>query len=737
MDYYNVTVVIPAYNPDDKLLKLVLELRDNGFDDIVIINDGSDEECRKYFPNVEKYPFCTVLTHIRNRGKGAALKTGFKFFLEHRNGKDGIITTDADGQHLTKDIITCAERMVNENRVILGSRDFSKSNVPKRSKIGNKITCIVFKLFCGLNITDTQTGLRAIPAKYIEGFMDIKGQRYEFETNMLLELKKCHIPYSEQSIETVYIEGNKTSHFRPVVDSLRIYKLIFAFIASSLISMAVELILFYLCLEFIFDGGYDVFLATAVSRVLSSIVNFAVNKKTVFNSKIKVSRALFRYIVVAIPVAIISMFSVKCLSLLVATDSAILRTLIKIVVDTILFFLNFRIQQNWVFAPSDSDDHDDNHKNGGSGGGSANIKTKKVKSNKPLTAGRVFKRSLSCIGLALAYLVVSVYVLLLVVAKGPSVTMRDALVLSAMQASATKWVPNLFLSQSEIDKIVDGSFVEDKLIIDSDEYLDNSTDLSVDKEELIDGMKFIINKYDNFKAYILLLEDPSRLYVGTSTDDYENAVEGTRMFDMKKKENFIAAINGGEFYDNAGTGTGARPMGLTYSKGKCVWNDGLKRTFIGIDDNNRLVVSESMSKAEADRIGIRDAVSFQNGNTLIKTDDNGVNIYYKNGNTGVSQRTAIGQRADGTFILVVTDGRTATSLGAKHNEVIEIMKEFGAVNAAMLDGGSSALMYYEDYYDKYDMDKSALDQYQRQGIANKYIAFSPPRRIPTYFCVKR
>ena len=120
---------------------------------------------------------------------------------------------------------------------------------------------------------------------------------------------------------------------------------------------------------------------------------------------------------------------------------------------------------------------------------------------------------------------------------------------------------------------------------------------------------------------------------------------------------------------------------------------------------------------------------------LITHDGDDVTMYYADKNTGTAQRTAIGQRADGTVILLVTDGRSASSLGATHNDVIDIMVDYGAVTAGMLDGGSSAMMFYENYYDKYDFDVEQLDQYQKQGLVNKYKAFTTPRKIPTSFLV--
>ena len=176
-------------------------------------------------------------------------------------------------------------------------------------------------------------------------------------------------------------------------------------------------------------------------------------------------------------------------------------------------------------------------------------------------------------------------------------------------------------------------------------------------------------------------------------------------------------------------------MGLTYSFGKCVWNDGLRRTFMGFDKNDRLICRDSVSKAEADKLGIRDAVCFQTGNVLISQNGDDIKLYYGDSNTGTAQRTAIGQRADGTVILLVTDGRSADSIGATRNDVIDIMVKYKAVSAGMLDGGSSAMLYYKDYQTKYGLDKASLDSFQQKGLVNRYKAFVAPRTIPTFFIV--
>ena len=163
-----ITVVIPAYKPDDKMLVTLDELVKAGFTDILVVNDGSGEEFEPIFDAVRNIPECTLLVHEVNRGKGAAMKTAFRYFLDNREDQCCLVTADADGQHLTKDIIATAMEAKEQEKVVLGVRNFSDPNVPSRSKMGNRITCTVFKLFFGMKITDTQTGLRAFPRKYLE-----------------------------------------------------------------------------------------------------------------------------------------------------------------------------------------------------------------------------------------------------------------------------------------------------------------------------------------------------------------------------------------------------------------------------------------------------------------------------------------------------------------------------------------------------------------------------------------
>ena len=369
----------------------------------------------------------------------------------------------------------------------------------------------------------------------------------------------------------------------------------------------------------------------------------------------------------------------------------------------------------------------------------AGYKRRKPKSER-MSGKKIFGRIMIVLASVLVFAILAVYGLCLTIAKGPSETVRNLLVLSAKQASATKWVPSLFLDDETIDEIMAQSAAVKTDVVSIDDYYKNSAENGEptqkdEWEKSKDGMIFKTLKGSTYTAYMLIVKDPSRIFVGTSGDNYSTSQRGKTIFDAAADLGAIAAINGGEFPDSGGVGTGSHPIGLTYSGGECVWNDGTKRTFIGFDENNKLIAAEGMTKAEADGLGIRDSVSFQTGNVLISSDGENVTFYYAEGNNGTAQRTAIGQRSDGAVIMLVTDGRTASSLGATHNDVIDIMVEHGAVTAAMLDGGSSAMMYYENYYEKYDYDYDSLDQYQKRGLVNKYKAFTTPRHMPTFFMV--
>lgn len=358
-DLSSVSVVLPSLDPDEKLTTVIDGLLAYGFTDIILVNDGSKPEKLHYFEDAARlHPEIHLLHHPVNRGKGAALKTAFAWFLENRPDGAGVVTVDGDNQHHPEDTRACAERMLRNNRLVLGVRDFSLPDVPLRSRSGNRITSLVFKLFVGMTISDTQTGLRAIPAKDIPLMGQIKGDRFEYETNMLLALKQHGIGFEEVKIRTVYIEENKSSHFRAVRDSWRIYKLIlahfFKYTMSSVFSSVVDEGLFILMtwlLHSVLAEPWLTAVPVVTARVISSVLNFYANYRLVFHSSVSTGRAFFRYMALAVPQLLAQvLLTYGCYALLgIAPEQTALRAVIYALVMVCLFVASFYIQQRWVF----------------------------------------------------------------------------------------------------------------------------------------------------------------------------------------------------------------------------------------------------------------------------------------------------------------------------------------------------------------------------------------------------
>ena len=219
--------VIPSLNPDARLIKLVLELIDNDFKKILIVDDGSED--KTIFNKLQEKKEVIVLTHDINKGKGVALKTAFTYYKEHLIDKyKGLVCMDSDGQHLVSDTINVGKRMIKENKYTLGTRLFNTKETPLRNKTGNRITSRVFKRFYGVYIKDTQTGLRAIPNRLIDMMINVPGDRFEYEMNVLIDLVHSGEKIIEEDIKTVYLpNSNKKSNFKVFKDSYKIYKLMF------------------------------------------------------------------------------------------------------------------------------------------------------------------------------------------------------------------------------------------------------------------------------------------------------------------------------------------------------------------------------------------------------------------------------------------------------------------------------------------------------------------------------
>lgn len=345
-----IPVIIPSYEPDEKLIALVAQLRDAGFIHLVIVDDGSGAEYASYFAKAQKEYGCILLRHSINMGKGRALKDAFDYCLQNFGTEIGCVTADSDGQHTPESIAACGKALqAHPEALILGCRSFDGESVPARSEFGNKLTRRVMKYLAGVSVSDTQTGLRAIPLSFMKTLLEVKGDRFEFETNMLMETKNHHITIIEVPIQTVYIEENRTSHFHPIKDSARIYLIFGKFMFSSLSSSVVDLVLFsvfcYVLKNRELGNIPYIMAATVCARVLSALYNYAINYKVVFQSRSSVLRTISRYILLAV-------IQMACSALLVNTLYPLFggaEVFVKIPVDVFLFFISFVIQREFVY----------------------------------------------------------------------------------------------------------------------------------------------------------------------------------------------------------------------------------------------------------------------------------------------------------------------------------------------------------------------------------------------------
>lgn len=346
----NVTVVIPSLDPDDRLPAVIRGVQEQGFTDILLVDDGSAEENQHYFTEAETELHCTVLHHPKNLGKGHALKTAFHWLLEHRPEAKGCVTIDGDGQHHPEDIRACAEKMceAEDDALWLGVRDFSAENVPPKSRSGNRITSAVFRLFCGIAVTDTQTGLRVFPRGIWQAMTEISGERFEYETNMLLRCGQDGIPIREHSIRTIYFDENAATHFKPVRDSVRIYGNILRFHSGSLVCRLLELIFFCLLNGILSTRGFSqhLFIAAALSALIGLCCGFLFNRRELFRSEVPRATAAARHCILCVFRLLLSFLLIRLLTLPFG-DSIVLQDICKLLTDIPLAMLFLRIRRAW------------------------------------------------------------------------------------------------------------------------------------------------------------------------------------------------------------------------------------------------------------------------------------------------------------------------------------------------------------------------------------------------------
>lgn len=351
-----IGIIIPALNPDDKLIALIKNLTANqALQDlvakIIIVDDGSDAHHQPIFNQLGqmRQSQLVILHHAHNRGKGAALKTAFTYVQKQLPNLLGVATMDSDGQHTVAALTSSLFKFLHHpHDLVIGVRHFT-NDIPFRSQFGNLLSSKLVRLLTHQKISDTQTGLRVIPMGYLPELCQFTGERFEFEFDMLLQAKKFGIRVTEQPIPTIYIDGNASSHFRVVRDSIAIYSRFLKFAASGLISFVIDISLFYLVL-FVLGNHIlnSILVATIISRVLSSVANYTINHRLVFDHA--GHQTLIKYG----GLFVVQMFASGYLTnlvttLLPATSGQIMPTVAKMIVDFILFVISYQIQRDFIF----------------------------------------------------------------------------------------------------------------------------------------------------------------------------------------------------------------------------------------------------------------------------------------------------------------------------------------------------------------------------------------------------
>ena len=351
--------------------------------------------------------------------------------------------------------------------------------------------------------------------------------------------------------------------------------------------------------------------------------------------------------------------------------------------------------------------------------------------------GRIIRRFFLVL-FAVVIMAVSALVMVLnLVFNGPSPTARNQLTMTLIEASATKWVPALFIGEDGVAEIRAGVDVQlEDDVTDVNAVIINRGGLTGNADEWADypdGIRIESVDGDTYNAKVMIVRDPSQVYLGISTHEgFNTSIPGKRLTAAMEDEGAIAGVNGGAFNDDGTTGSyvGTLPAGLVYSEGECVWTSGKPSEtsgFAGFTKDNILVVhKDNISQAQTEELNIRDGCCF--GPVLIMNGE--INMEAYNKVSGLNPRTGIGQRADGAVIFVCIDGRQPSSMGGEYKDVIDIMVEYGAINACNMDGGSSTVMMYRDTYGLY----GEAGQVQ---IMNSYSLLQiEPRKMPDFWMVR-
>ncbi len=630
-------VIIPAYRPPPELISFIDDLQKNGFNRIIVINDGSESCYKQIFDNI-KNTGCYLVEHKENKGKGSALKTGITSAIQLYGKMVECITADADGQHLVVDIIKVANAMqLHPKTLILGARDFKSGNVPIKSYLGNKISALLFRLSTGISCNDTQTGLRGIPANNIRLALEVEGSRYEYEYNFLQEAS-AETPILSVPITTVYINNNASSHFRCVRDALRVHFRLIKFIASSSIGSVVDISLFYFFTMILPFGALgNISLASILARIISGAINFSFNKKLVFASYGRTLKQSFRYLILFFVIMAASAIGTTVLSSLLQSP-----VIAKIIIDGGLFLFSYKMQKNWVF-----------------------------KNNMSIQfASRIWKISAT---------------VFFIFYMGFALLNRFIIPQNVVAIESNPQTQEQTSIEPEAGASTPLSEAAQQLEEPSDPVITQNSYMSDDIEITIST----IREYDTdiYIAQVKIAES-DQLQSGLAYDAFGNNLKQTTS-EIAQANDAILAVNG-DFY-------GFRDNGYVLRNGQLyreVGMDGGNEDLVIFEDGSMDVIEEAdITAAELVAQGAQQIYSFGPG--LIS---DGVILVDESSQVDredpSNPRTAIGMISPNHYIFLVADGRTTQSSGLSLVEIATVLSSYGCVEGYNLDGGGSATMVF-------------------------------------------
>lgn len=353
-------LIVPSFQPRKEFPAFIDELLQLNIGPVLVVDDGSGLQYRQVFRAVNAKRNCIVIYHKQNRGKGASIKTAIRFCENHFFDYRGIITVDCDGQHLPKDIYAVYKRLMRteDDHLVLGIRSLDRDKTPGLNRLGNNVSSRLMKGLYSIDLEDTQTGLRGFPRSQLKWLEKVRGDRYDYELNVLIEAKKNGVSFDLVNIETVYFRGNIDSHYRPVADTLHIGRIIargvLKYFASSLTATLLDLTLFTLLTKIFFAYlplSERLLIGTLIARIFASVLNYAINSKLVFSQEHKFYPTMVKFYSVWICQLTVS----YCMVLLFTSLTGIDEVFIKMIVDSILALISYQIQLRWVFK-------DPNHK---------------------------------------------------------------------------------------------------------------------------------------------------------------------------------------------------------------------------------------------------------------------------------------------------------------------------------------------------------------------------------------